>query len=414
MKTHPGLHQLVRQLSANRGDRCALAAATVSLLRQRRRSLGITAPILRLAPHQAHPKLLLWRTLALASSRHSGVVPSPPAVLAALRATQAWHNAQQQQCTRLSSPFARGLNYPDVLATWRRNRPERLLIFHHHDHRGWMPRSWLQALSAIQRAGWTVVVSTSGLQPQQRRALEADRICVADRINVGLCLGAYKDLALLLHSDPQLLAGVGSLVLCNDSTLPVGSEQQLIQQLEAWHQTGLATAQPLLAGLTDSVERGTYHLQSYLLHANRALLQSLPWLRFWLRFQPNASKDALIDTGELGLSQAVVQAGGQLQPAYGLIQGLLERPSMAHELSRQGITDLQQVNQTLFAWQSLLERGCPLVKKQVLFDLPQQPGLPLAIHALGHGLAPERHSLLAADLQALAISRFSAEASHPQ
>ena len=135
-------------------------------------------------------------------------------------------------------------------------------------------------------------------------------------------------------------------------------------------------APPVLAGLTDSVERGRYHLQSFLLHANRALLAHPAWLRFWLDYAIEGSKDDLINQGEIGLSQAMLAAGVEL-------------------------------NQSLFAWRSLLGRGFPFVKKHVLFQLAEHQGRPLAISELASLLPSERCDLLAHDIEQLLISRNS-------
>jgi len=414
MKIQSGLHRLVRQLSPCPHQRCIVAGALVGLVRQRRRTLGIAASFAGLMPPTEHPKLRLWQQISAAIARAGGVVAPSQAVLASLQTTQAWRAASLRQRARLSSPFGRGLHYSEVLHTWSRQGPDRLLIFHHYDRRGWMPRRWLLALVAIRQAGWTVVVSSSGLQQPHRLALEAAGIAVADRLNLGLCLGAYKDLVLLLHQSPKLVSGLQSLVLCNDSTLPVGPLEQLLHHLEAWHQAGIATDQPRLSGYTDSIERDCYHLQSYMLHANPALLQSASWLRFWLGFEPTGSKDELINRGELGLSQALLAEGAALWPMYGLIRGLLEGEGLAAELSRHQITDLRQANQTLFAWQSLLQRGCPLVKKRVLLEQAEPQGHPIALPALTAWLPQECRASLMADLQELLISRYSSLAIQPE
>ena len=159
--------------------------------------------------------------------------------------------------------------------------------------------------------------------------------------------------------------------------------------------------------LTDSVERNRYHLQSFLLHANRSLLQHHAWLRFWLHFAIDGSKDDLINYGEIGLSQALLAAGVELQPAYPLVQGLLTDPAMAKELQGYGISQPEQVNQSLFAWRSLLARGFPLVKKNVLFHLVEHQGQPMAIAELAGLIPQERRALLTRDIDQLLISRYS-------
>ena len=407
MRTSKAMHALVRCLAGTAGDRVLVASALVSLVRQRR-ALLVAAPLLAAVPSLGRAKLTLWRSIASAIARNGPPPPSQLAdVLAALKVTQAYRDAEAKRICRTSSPFGRGVSYRALLAHWRAEPPERLLIFHHYDRRGWLPQSWLQTLLAIRRAGWTVVVSTSDLQPHIAQALERSGVLLALRTNVGLCLGAYKDLALLLQHDPAVASGIRSLVLCNDSTLPVGSEASLIRQLQAWMEAGEGCERPLLAGITDSAQRGAYHLQSYLLYANAALHRHAIWHRFWLEFQVCGSKDALINAGEIGLSQAALAAGVELQPAYPLVQGLLEDEAMADELQRFGISQPRHVNQSLFAWQSLLARGCPLVKKHVLFDLLENQGQPMALASLARWIPAERRALVAADLQELFVSRYA-------
>jgi hypothetical protein len=126
-----------------------------------------------------------------------------------------------------------------------------------------------------------------------------------------------------------------------------------------------------------------------------------------LRFSPFGSKDDLINTGEIDFSQAALAADVALEPAYPLVAGLLDNEAMAGELQRFGIHQPKHVNQALFAWQSLLERGFPLVKKHVLFDLLENQGQAMAIASLARWIPPERRSLLAADLQELFVSRYA-------
>jgi len=328
--------------------------------------------------------------------------------LEALQATQAYRDARARAAETLWSPYGRGRNYEELLASLRQRQPVRVLLFHHYDVRGVMPRSWMQALLASQRAGWQVVCSTSHLAVERASELSSQGVLLAERDNLGLCLGAYKDLSLLILQDHALAGGLRSLVLCNDSTLPLATDQALISQLDAWAQAGEAGDGPMLASLTDSAERGAYHLQSYLLYANGALLQHLSWLRFWLGFSPCGSKDDLINSGEIGLSQALLAEGVALRPAYPLVAGLLDDPAMAEEIQHNSIRLPRDVNPSLFAWQSLLARGFPLVKKQVLFDLlVTQNDQPMALASLARWIPAERRDLLAADLQELFVSRYT-------
>ena len=136
-------------------------------------------------------------------------------------------------------------------------------------------------------------------------------------------------------------------------------------------------------------------------------MQNHAWLRFWLQYAIDGSKDDLINHGEIGLSQALLAAGVELQPAYPLVQGLLTDPSMAKELQGYGISQPEHVNQSLFAWRSLLARGFPLVKKHVLFQLVEHQGQPLAISELAGLIPQERVALLTRDVEQLLIGRYS-------
>ena len=384
MKIRNGLSCLVRGLTVDRSERRRLVAAAVALLRQRRISLIAFGPILRVMPSFARAKLLMWQLLARSCSNghFQGPVDQTSFVIAdELRFTQAYANAAAELSSDRNGFLQRGLNYADLRQRWREQPPERLLVFHHYDRRGFLPQSWSEALLALQEAGWQVLLSSTQLDHAMSASLEAAGVQIVFRENIGLCLGAYRDLALLFQFTPELQQHLQALVLCNDSNLLVQPPDALVAQLERWTSHNPAP-RPVLAGLTDSVERDLYHLQSFLLHANRALLQHPAWLRFWLNFAIDGSKDDLINQGEIGLSQALLTAGVKLKPAYPLIEGLLMDPSMAEELQMYGIAQPEHVNQSLFAWRSLLARGFPLVKKHVLFQLVEHQGQPMAIAEL--------------------------------
>ena len=404
-----GVLQLVRSLSADRSERRRLGAAVVRLLRQRRQSLSALGPLLRVAPTVAKAKLQLWQNLARsrAADRFKWTSPEAPSEVAvSIRSTQAYSDAVVALSRDRNGFLQRGPDYGQLRQRWREQPPERLLVFHHYDRRGLLPQRWREALLELQAAGWQVVLSSPQLDPAVSAALAPAGVQIIGRANIGLCLGAYRDLALLLHSTPAANRQLQALVLCNDSNLLVQPPDALVAQLERWT-TQNAVTRPVLAGLTDSAQRDCYHLQTFLLHANRALLQHPVWLRFWLQYAIDGSKDDLINYGEIGLSQALLAAGVELQPSYPLVQGLLTDPAMAEELQGYGIAQPEHVNQSLFAWRSLLARGFPLVKKHVLFQLVEHQGQPMAIAELAGLIPKERLALLSRDIEQLLISRYS-------
>ena len=409
MKLRLGVLHFVRTLSVDRSERRRLLRATVRLLRQRGRSLTFLGPLLRFAPTGAQTKLRLWQNLSRSSAGDLlqwASAEEPSAVAAEIRSTQAYADAVETLSHDRNGFLQRGPYYGQLRQRWCEQPPERLMVFHHYDRLGLIPQSWSEALVALQTTGWQVVLSSSYVDPSVSAELVSAGVQIVCRANIGLCLGAYRDLALLVQSTPEVRRKLQALVLCNDSNLLVQPPDVLVAQLDQWN-SAYSSKVPVLAGLTDSVERHRYHLQSFLLHANQALLQHPAWLRFWLHFSIDGSKDDLIDHGEIGLSQALLAAGVELQPAYPMVQGLLTDPVMAEELKGYGIVQLEHVNQSLFAWRSLLARGFPLVKKHVLFQLVEHQGQPMAIAELAGLIPKERRALLTRDIEQLLISRYS-------
>lgn len=418
MNLRLGVLRFVRRLSVDRAERRRLGAAAVALLRMRRRSLTALGPVLRVVPTGGKAKLQLWQDLSnsLAADRLQRTSPEESSeVAAAIRSTQAYADAEVALSRDRNGFVQRGPDFGQLRQRWREQPPERLLVFHHYDRRGFMPQSWREALLVLQVAGWQVVLSSSQLDPAVSAELGPAGVQIVGRANIGLCLGAYRDLALLIHSTLAAHRQLKALVLCNDSNLLVQPPDTFVAQLERWTTLSEQSASdasyddalPVLNGLTDSFERQSYHLQSFLLHANRALLQHPAWLHFWLNYSIDGSKDDLINQGEIGLSQALLAAGVDLRPAYPLIQGLLTDSAMAVELKGYDRSQPEQVNQTLFAWRSLLARGFPLVKKHVLFQLVEHQGQPMAISELARWIPADRRDLLACDIEQLLISRYS-------
>ena len=406
-----GLLRLVRSLSCDRSERRRLGAAVVRLQRQRRFSLSLFGPLLRFVPTAGKRKLQLWQVLARSIAVERFLLPSAEnsSILAeSIRSTQAYSDAAVALSRNRNGFLQRGPDYSHLRQLWCEHPPQRLLIFHHYDRRGLLPNSWLDALVELQMAGWQVVFSTPKVDSDLSSSLDSFGVQIVRRLNIGRCLGAYRDLALLLHFTPLAHKNLKALVFCNDSNLLVQPPEVLLSQLEQWtnHE---ATCRPVLAGLTDSVERHRYHLQSFLLYANCALLNHPTWLQFWLYFAIDGSKDDLIDQGEIGLSQALLDVGVELKPAYSLVQSLLTDPSMAAELQCCDRLQIEDVNQSLFGWRSLLARGYPFIKKHVLFQLALQKYDRISIAELAPLIPPDRFDLLARDIELLLSSRFSGD-----
>ena len=349
-------------------------------------------------------KLQLWG--AIASARKPNLD-----CLAALQQTQAWSDAQDQREQRLQQRLSalwnhRGrLRNPKALLDGLREQGSRRLVFwHHFDRRGVLPQSWLMALQGLKQRQWTVVVSSSGLNQAAEQALEQSGFLISRRINKGLCLGAYRDFCCLLAEAADLLGDCEQLLLVNDSTLPIGGGDRLADCLDSLAVVPKAGNEAVLTGMTDSIERNRFHLQSYWLLANGPLLREPCWLQFWRELDLNRSKDDLIDAGEIGLSQTLLAAGITLKARHSLIKMLMNGATTSDELQRCGRHNLLGVNLSLFAWQSLLRAGCPLVKKQVLLAPVDCGPLPIPLGQLHPHLVDADRALLQ-DLEELLRSR---------
>ena len=121
-------------------------------------------------------------------------------------------------------------------------------------------------------------------------------------------------------------------------------------------------------GLTDSVQLDKYHLQTYCIGVNRSVLCLKEWYRFWLGFSPVGSKLALVERGEIGITQEMLQHGTEITAHYSLTRLLTESSSVGEELAGIEVGDIRCINPTVFAWKSLLDIGFPFIKKQVLFE----------------------------------------------
>ena len=363
---------------------------------------------LRLDPNGLHPKLRLWSAVA---GDLSAAGTQAQQLQTALQATDAWEQAakayrhqQERQIQALWNHRGR-LKAPERLIQHLSQQPNKPLFFwHHYDSRGLIPRSWMAVLLAIRDQGWQVVVSSSKLAPSVLTELNHHNIPFLLRNNIGLCLGAYRDFCCLLSESPDLLATRSHLALANDSTLPIGGPQPFIRILAAMA-SGQSDSSPQLNGITDSIERDTYHLQSYLLLANAALIKDPSWQQFWNSFDLTGSKDDLINSGELGLSQELLRVGVHLEAQHSLVGMLLEESCTNNELARFEVREPRGINLSLYAWQALLRSGCPLLKKQVLFNLRPYPKVPIPLSELKQHLKEEDFDLKH-DLEELIRSRY--------
>ena len=405
------LRSTIRQLSSDISEQRRLGATIILLFRSRIQFLRIFGRFLSFLPSNHSPKLFLWFWLSriflnrdFVALDHSIELSQ---ILPLIRATQSYKNACKSLKLDRNGFHQRGLNYRELSAELLTCKSHRLLIFHHFDTLGYLPTSWLQALLDLQSSGWQVVISTSYIQDDLINIIIDNGILLAYRENIGHCLGAYRDISLLLHFSPPLLSHFTSLVCINDSNILIQPASVLLDYLNQITSSDEYNPCPILSGFTDSVQLNSYHIQSFFLYANQALLHSSSWLRFWTQFSITASKEDLICSGEIGLSQYLLNNGVSLKPLFPLVQGLLEHPYMSDELLGYGIHHPYDVNQTLFAWKSLLDRGYPFIKKHVLFNLLENQGHRLTIAELADFIPDDRFNIIEKDIHQLLLSRYS-------
>ena len=255
-------------------------------------------------------------------------------------------------------------------AAFNQRQEVKLIFWHHFDALGYAPQSWQNVLAEMVKQGWVVVISSSGLETKTAEQLESLGCLISQRENLGRCLGAYRDFCRLLEQNQNLRDRIETLVLCNDSVLPLGGFEPFCQQAENIH-TRISGAEAKLVGLTDSVETKAYHIQSYFLSLNLALLKSPAWIEFWINVDLTGCKDELIQKGEVGLSQWLLAHNIPLEATYSLVALLLNSPSISQALEQLDLRQPEQINTTLMCWTALLNTGFPVIKKQLLLEPPK-------------------------------------------
>lgn len=168
-------------------------------------------------------------------------------------------------------------------------------------------------LEYLADEGWSVlVISNAPLSTDDRARLAANSAHVIERPNLGYDFGAYREgwrwLQRRGHSPDRL-------ILMNDSTwFPLRRQDDSLRRMEALDVD--------LAGhifkTENSDDPSNDHMESHLLmFGSRALAH--PDIRsFWVDYRMTNSRTLTIETGEKGISQAVLAAGLELK-------GLLDR-----------------------------------------------------------------------------------------
>ena len=412
------LRQLAQRLAASdETDACHPALVFGALARLQKARPRLIASLRASLGQQAsrrsqHPKLQLWQSLATPNQVSSNDLSE---LLTAIRKTEAWQKACTADARHRSvwsqEPWnhqARLDNAPELLrhleAAFQPHQAVKLFFWHHFDALGFLPQSWHNVLAALVQQGWVVVVSSSGLAANAEAALLRCGCLISHRQNLGLCLGAYRDFCCLLDGQRHLRDRIQTLVLCNDSTLPLGGSKPFCLQTESIHQR-LKSSEAKLMGLTDSVQTRAYHIQTYFLALNSDLLSHSIWTDFWNALDPRGHKDDLIQRGEVGLSQWLLRNNIAIEAVYSLTSILLNSATVNQALKQLDLRQPEQINTTLMCWNALLNAGCPVIKKQLLLEPPDCLPQTIPLAELRAHLTAADEALIQ-DLAHLLQSRF--------
>ena len=412
------LRQLAQRLAVSNGEASHLPVVVFGCLARLQKARPRLVASLRASLGQRasrrsqHPKLKLWQSLA---SPDQVLANDLNALLEAIQQTEAWQQActthERQRSAWSQEPWnhqARLNNAPELLknleGAFQPHEAVKLFFWHHFDAMGFVPQSWQNVLAALVQQGWVVVVSSSGLAPNAEDALLRCGCLISYRHNIGLCLGAYRDFCCLLDDHRGLRDQIQTLVLCNDSTLPLGGSKPFCEQTNTIHQR-LISSDAKLIGLTDSVQTRAYHIQSYFLALNAKLLNNTNWIDFWYHFEPRGDKDDLIQRGEVGLSQCMLNNKIALEAIYPLTSILLNAPTAHQAIKELDLRQPEEINTTLMCWDALIRAGLPVIKKQLMLEPPGFLTQVVPMTALSKHLNTADQDLID-DLKELMQSRF--------
>jgi lipopolysaccharide biosynthesis protein len=249
-------------------------------------------------------------------------------------------------------------------------------VYVHFDRHGVIHDYVHEQLRALVGAGFRITFVSNATKFPEEAVTEISRFCrqILWRRNVGYDFGAYKDGIKAIGN----LDRVERLVLMNDSVY--GPFYPLKPLLEA-----VDPSKTDFWGITDSWELA-FHIQSYFLMFFPGALQSKQFREFWHRFPYVNKKKWIIERGEIGLSQLLVQhkfRAGVLAPYWQAAERILEKINKvdsaalapAHREFLERITNHivrgTPMNQSHLFWESIVvDFDCPFLKREVIKQNP--------------------------------------------
>ncbi len=253
---------------------------------------------------------------------------------------------------------------------------ERLVLFSHYSARGHLQCCIKRELNDLRQADWQILLISDQLDQSARHWCQDQGLGLMIRINEGRDFGAFQDGWLNLKAK-DLLTNCKQLILLNDSVYP-------IINLAASSWPRFLNGDPeAVVGITDSYENG-YHLQSYALHLPQAVIEADWWDRYWRDYPGWGGMRRSIRSGEIGLSQLILEHGIPLKPLHSVVklrsqlssdklQQQLDSICSKHcsewilkELLSSGTSSISNFSPTHRWAIPLILDGCPFIKRQLL------------------------------------------------
>jgi lipopolysaccharide biosynthesis protein len=246
-------------------------------------------------------------------------------------------------------------------------------VYAHYDKANIIQEYVYHALRTIQASGFSICfVSTSELiQPEAANRLRELALISIRRGNLGYDFGSYKS-GIMHLSNRGLLKG--PVLITNDSVY--GPFTELGRTLKNSHRHDLL-------GITDSIENA-YHIQSYFILYSKRLVKSAAFKKFWALICEHTEitdknwKRKLILENEIGGSQFFLEQGFRIGAAFPYTKILKQNVYSYAKYIESAIAKPRVVlpslkthlNATHSYWKTLIELGCPYIKRELLFRNP--------------------------------------------
>jgi hypothetical protein len=282
----------------------------------------------------------------------------------------------------------------------------RVAVFCHFHPRGRLQEHVRRYIVALGEAGLSVVfVTNSGrLDPDAAAWLRPRCSWVIVRPNSGLDFAAWRD-GMAVAGLPG--AGTELLVVANDSVYgPLRPLGPVLARMD------FAVAD--VWGMTDSWQ-SRFHLQSYFVAFGPRALRHPAFAAFWNGVRDLRSKHAVIRNYEIGMTQALIDAGlscEALWPYVDTLAGLYpaeqsdDDATPSHEMHRIAVRRILgaavrrvPMNPTADLWRPLLTGGFPFLKRELLRTNPADVPDVAAWLDLARAVCPDSAAAILRDLR---------------